>query len=358
MLKYLEVKNNLKVFISSLSPGDRLPGRVELCSLFNTTRVTLDKAINELEKEGLLTSRKGSGTYIPRFEEQSITGILNWCVIVPNISEKIYSELVSGIESVAHKHGANIILCNSDNDIQKQNAYIQRLLGSGVSGFIMVPVIMNDPSENALIYNNLLLSNVPFVFCNRSIEGVKAPIVTSNDFYGGYIATKHLISKGYKHIAFISERTYRTSMDRCQGYLSALLENGFEINRDLIVMPNTIKTNNYLMRTQSLLDEKKIDAAFCFNDSIAITIAEEIEKRGMMLSSDIGIIGYDNIESARGNIPLISSVTYKSKEIGMKAASILYNMCNSISFDSDFNYYLFMPEIVDRGSCNGKDTIS
>ena len=356
MLRYLEIKKQLMDMVSTMEPGQRLPDRPSLCRMLDTTRTTVDKAIKELVEQDILSSRKGSGTYVVGALDGAVEDAVNWCVIIPDITESIYSSLVNGIESVAQAHNANVILCNSGNDSGRQEKNIRRLLVSGVAGFIIVPVIANDPVENYQLYSSLIRSDVPFIFCNRSVDGVSAPVVTSNDFYGGYIATKHLISKGYRNIAFLARQKYRTSMDRCQGYLGALLECGLDIDRRLIVIPER-SGQEIDCRAEfiSLLEEKagQVDAVFCFNDDIAVKAMEAVKHAGLKVSDQVGVIGYDDTEICNSQHPRLSSVLYKSEQIGEKAAELLYELCSGKPKSSRFEYYLFQPEIAERESCRG-----
>lgn len=355
MLRYLEIKKALLEMTSSMEPGKKLPDRTILCKTLDTSRTTLDKAIRELTEQGILRSKKGSGTYVVGALDGTVENAENWCVIIPNIMDSIYSGLVKGISNVAQKHNANVILCNSDNDSGKQEQNIKRLLVSGVAGFLIVPVIANSPFENSRLYSSLIKSDVPFIFCNRSVDGVSAPVVTSNDFYGGYIATKHLISKGYRHISFVAKYKYRTSMDRCQGYIAALLENGIPVNRRLIVVPadgNKLDCRSEMLRLLTDPNET-VDAVFCFNDDVAIKVMETIKKSGRKISDEIGVIGYDNSTACDTQDPKLTSISYKNEEIGEKAASLLYDLCHGKPRSSEFEYYLFQPEIVERASCLG-----
>lgn len=97
-------------------------------------------------------------------------------------------------------------------------------------------MVARNVLENIGLYRSLCRSQIPFVFCNRDVEGICAPIVKSNDYYGGYIATGHLLQRGYQHIAFIARQRYRTSIDRCQGYISALLQWNVPIDRQKILL--------------------------------------------------------------------------------------------------------------------------
>lgn len=354
MLRYKEIKKALLHEIADLKPGNRLPARPELCKNLDTTRVTLDKAIKELEQEGYLKSRNGSGTYVVGMLDSADNTAKSWGVILPNVMDEIYPGLLRGAENVAQKYGINIIICNTDNDPNKQEQYVKRLVLSGVMGIIIVPIVSNDIRENFRLYNQLTDTRIPFVFCNRSVEGISVPVVTSNDFYGGYIAVKHLIRQGYRHIAFLSELKYKTSIDRCQGYLSALIEHEIPVNRRLLLFGQEGKTqmNGYEEMNLLLDSREKVDAVFCFNDRIAQGCYRSITEHGLKVSDDIGVIAYDNTSICEMLSPRMSSVSYKNVEIGEKAAELLWKM-NTHQFLSGFEYYLFQPSIVVRDSCLG-----
>lgn len=348
MLRYKEIKQALLQEISKYMPGERLPSRPVLCQKLDTTRTTLDKAIRELEEEGFLTSRNGSGTYVVGLTDGGISPVGTWGVIVPNVMDAVYPGLVRGAENVAQRYGINIIICNSDNDPDKQEQYVKRLLCSGVSGMIIVPVVSNDIRVNFRLYNQLASARTPFVFCNRSVEGINVPTITSNDFYGGYIATKHLISRGYRNIAYLARLKYKTSIDRCQGYLSMLMEENIPINRRLIRFDSDIA-----QATEELLQsENHVDAIFCFNDQVAEDSVHVIQRHGLAISDDIGIIGYDNTDICNRLSVSLTSVSYKNYEIGERAAELLWDILNKESLPA-FEYYLFQPAIVERDSCRG-----
>lgn len=355
MLRYKEIKNLLLQEIASLSPGDKLLSRPKLCKKLDTTRATLDKAIKELEAEGYLSSKDGSGTYLVELFDKSPHVANNWGIIVPDVMYSIYSGLVRGAEDIAQQHDINIIICNSDNQPEKQEQYIKRLLLSGVSGIILVPVISNSIRENFHLYNQLANIKTPFVFCNRSVEGIHVPVITSNDFYGGYIATKHLIAKGYRHIAYISGKKYVTSTERCQGYLSALIEAGIEVNRKHIVFSDDEGQyeTGYDLLHRLLEMDMPLDAAFCFNDKIASGCYGTLNEKQITISDEFGIISYDNTDICLKLEPKLTSVSYKNVEIGTKAAEILWKMITK-QYVPDFEYYLLHPDLIIRESCLGK----
>ena len=353
MLRYKEIKSMLIKDISQLNSLGRLPSRLALCKKYDTSRTTIDKAIKELEAEGVVFCKDGSGTYVTMPEGYDITKPSNWGIIVPNVCEDIYAGLVRGVEDIAQQCNTNMILCNFDYDPAKQELYIHRLILTGVSGIIIVPVILKNTMETHKLYSILTDAKKPVVFCNMEVPGINAPVVMSNGFYGGYIATKHLIKKGYRKIAYIMKYRYRTSDERCQGYMAALLEHGFDIDRDLIIVDesNSDMPEGYCAM-QTLLAKKSVDAVFCFNDIVARGIYKAIQETELRISDDIGIIGYDNSECCMRLSPKMTSISYRSFEIGKMAAELLQKQIEGYSITS-FPYYLFQPEIVERESCMG-----
>lgn len=355
MLRYLEIEQILRQMIADMEPGERLPSRNVLIRKLETTRMTLDKALSKLQNENIVISKKGSGTFVASTLQGALPEVENWGVMVPTMAESIYNGLISGIESFARQKGVNLVLCTSDNSKDVQEYNIGRLMNSVVRGFIIVPVISNNIEDNYHAYRKLINSQIPFVFCNRPVEGIDVPAVVSNDFYGSYIATRHLIQKGYRHIAYIAKLRHSTAINRFQGYACALQENGLVLNTDLVRMESGVADEDvYRVCREILTCGQKVDAVFCFNDYVALQAYRCVRDLGMRISDDIGIIGYDNIEDGAALNPPLTSISYKNREIGVKAAEVLWSLLHEKGKRKRFEYYLFQPEIVENGSCLGK----
>jgi DNA-binding LacI/PurR family transcriptional regulator len=355
MLRYKEIKNMLLAEIAKLKSNDRLPSRPELCKRLDTAKATLDKAINELVKEGVLCSKNGSGTYVVGDNDELPIHAGNWGVIVHDVTEGFYAKIVRGVENVAQSYGINVILCNSDSNFEKQEQYIKRLVHSGVSGFIIVPVLSRDLRENFCLYSQLIELKVPFVFCsNRITEGINAPVVVSNDFYGGYVATKHLLEKGYRNIAYISDQKIRTSIDRCQGYITALMENRIKVNPNIITIEHQSQWEQcgYQVMQQLTVSGQMVDAVFCLNDKVAQGVYRALAEAGLKVSDDIGVMGYDNYDTCEKLTPALTTVDFENLEMGTKAAEVLYKKIHKENLPN-FQFYLVQPELVVRESCLG-----
>ena len=157
----------------------------------------------------------------------------------------------------------------------------------GVHGIVITPAITDEPVMKS--FEVLKEKNIPFVFCNRGVAGVRAPRVISNNYYGAYIATKHLISLGYKRIAFIAKPVfYSVSEQRYQGYLGALHEAGLPIDSDYVFFENEIRKENagYESGLHLLKKTPAPDAILCFNDEIAKGVYFAAEAEGRKVGVD------------------------------------------------------------------------
>lgn len=360
MSKYRSFKEKILLEMSNLQAYTKMPSRPALSRKYNLSRATVDKAFRELVADGLLYTVKGSGTFIaPDASGGKLSnkgGVANWGVIVPNIMYDICPVFLRGIEDYTQQYDINIIICNTDNDVLKERDHLMRLARSGIAGVIIIPAIsgLNEPSG----FQELKTRRIPFVFCNRGLDSMgETPLITSNDFYGGYIATKHLIERGYRNIGFISRYRYRTSMNRFYGYAAALQESCLPINRSIISTQNN-GTDSTLMDiiVKMLTADEPPDAFFCHNDEIACCTYNAVLAVGKRVSKDVGIVGYDNTTVCETLDTKLTSVSFKSYEIGSKAAQILQNMILGRPL-AGANVFMFQPELVDRSSSLGPSTL-
>lgn len=351
------LKEILSQDLQTMQPHARMPSRNYLCRKYTLSRATVDKALKALTHDGLLYAIRGSGTFVSARTEMPSGGVMSWGVVVPNIMDDICPVFLRGIEDYAQKLSVNIVICNTDNDPEKEAEYLRRLANSGVQGLIVIPTIHG--TGNAAPFRQLESRRISFVFCNRTMDAMDhIPFVASNDFFGGYIATKHLIAVGYRHIGFVSRHRYRTSMNRFYGYTAALLEAGLFIDRAIVVAELKQDDDAYMQQRVAamLRAEQPPDAFFCHNDAVAQRICRALTQNGKQISDDVGVIGYDNTSLCESMATKLSSVAFKNYEMGSKAAEILNDLIGGKQLVG-FNTFVFQPELVLRGSCLGPRTI-
>lgn len=201
-------KLEIKKLILSSKEGSRIPSRNFLSRKYQVARNTIDKAITELEQEGYLNSVKGSGTYVTgRFSRN-----INIGVILPSLMGDVYPQFISGIEDYATANHINVVLLSSESIPEKQKRNVYQMIEMEADGCIIIPIINSEMSFETL--DLLKKKKIPFVLCNRSIDGLITPFVGTNNHYGAYMATKHLIDEGCRRhfLIFHKENILRLSV--------------------------------------------------------------------------------------------------------------------------------------------------
>ena len=294
---YAQVKEHLMKLIQNMSPNEKLPSRKVLCQELQVGKITIDRAISEMIGEGFLYAQNGSGTYVAELKENRGTepGTVTWGVIVPHTETFLFPQLINGLSDVAVQHNINLILCDTDENYRKEETYIASLIRTKVNGIIVVPSL-NESATYPSAYHSLTTEGIPFVLCNRDIRGVNAPVVKSNHYYGGYIATKHLLEHGYQKIAFVSQKQYNIVDERYSGYISALEEANLPINSEYIFIHDSFDEQAAAASaTNKILKLKhRPDAIFCFNDYIASLIYDKLTYAGVRIPDDISLVSCVN----------------------------------------------------------------
>ena len=328
-LLYKEIKQAMLEMAARSKPHSRLPSRKRLCDQFQVTRTTVDRAVSELVREGYLYSLNGSGTFVAD-RATNVLALshegLSMAVLLPNIMHDTYPGILRGIEDAMQAYGVSVTLCNTDNDFDKQESYIQRLLRSRISGVIIIPAVDGDASGNERLNALLGDQDLPVVFCNRRVPGLQRPLVTSNDYYGGLIAVRHLLERGCRRVAFLASEPYQVTNARYQGYQAAHWMAGLEPEKELTVIvdaTNCPETGSEGMRQLLPLEP---DAVFCFNDRLALGAMDVMMKEGIRCGEDMALAGYDNTSMCEAVYPHLTSVSYEEYENGKRAAVMLMEM--------------------------------
>ncbi|HHY81894.1 MAG TPA: substrate-binding domain-containing protein [Clostridiales bacterium] len=349
---YQSIKEKIKNDTKDLKPGSRIPSRVELIKQYNVTHTTIEKAISELIGEGYLYTLEGSGTFIAKKEDKSKEiSIQTWGLIIPNILTDTYPGILRGVEDFAHEKDINIVVCNTDHDIAKQDHYIRKLVSTKVNGIIIVPAIYSSSAD----FQYLVSKKIPFVFCNRGVWNINAPQILSNNYYGSYLATKHLINIGYKNIAFLSYPYYSHTVARYQGYLAALYEHNMPIHDELVIFESSFDdpSTGYESGKQLFSYEIKPDAVVCCNDSIAKGLYKAVAELGLVVGKDLGVIGYDDSTICEMLPVKLTSIYYPKYETGYTAAQVLWKLVNGEKINKNYTKIL-KPELRIRESCGYK----
>ncbi|MGN6469529.1 MAG: LacI family DNA-binding transcriptional regulator [Rhizobiaceae bacterium] len=266
-------------------------------------------------------------------------------VVVHDIMNPFYAEILRSIESELDRGRQTFLLCNHYDDLEKQRTFVDTLLQLGADGVIMSPAIGTPKEDIALAEGN----GLPAVLIARSVEGADVPVFRGDDAYGIGLATNHLISLGHRRIAMIggADNT-STGRDRYHGYVVAMRKAGLAIRPDWRLSGPRTKQAGFEAAQQFLALKDKPTAAVCWNDLVAIGLMNGIARAGMVTGVDISVTGYDDLEEAAIATPALTTVWNGQREVGRRAARALLDRLGGIEVHG--GQELIRPELHVRQS--------
>ena len=277
----------------------------------DTTRQKVLQAVEELSYRPNAVARN------LRLQSTKTIGL-----IIPDTCNTYFAEVSEGIESFAYEQDYMVVFCNSDYKLERELSYIDHLYAERVAGIIIIPATSSKKSLTAL-----LKYNIPTVSLDRAAKGVKVPSVVANNFRGGYLATRHLISLGHEKIGCISRPVALShATQRMNGYLAALKDAGISHN------PSWLALGGYRMENGKKAMNKLLDldapptAVFCYNDMMAIGALRGVHERGLCVPEDISIIGFDDIIEAAFTCPALTTIHQDKYEMGRKGMKLLLKL--------------------------------
>ena len=240
-------------------------------------------------------------------------------IIVGNVLSQFYSVIAKSVEDTANKYGYNVILCNGDEDPEKELNYLRVLKSNRVDGIILTPT-----GKNSTYIKHLIDSGTRVVLLDRFIEGVKCDAVLVDNIVGADKAVKHLIEQGYRKIGIVNGYLDRTTgAERLEGYLNALREARIAKDSSLIKIGNFKKEAGKKLTQQLLEQPNKPEAIFVTNIDMSIGALIAIKEMNLKIPEDIGIVCFDDSEWMSIFEPPITVIRQPVYQLGSLACELL-----------------------------------
>ena len=239
-------------------------------------------------------------------------------LLVPNSLNPYFAELARGIEDYCERNGYCVILCNSDDDPDKQRSYLRVLLEKRIDGLIVA-----SAGGDSGLAEGLSCVRTPMVIVDRGLEGVDADLVRIDHEYGAYLATRHLLELGHRDIATISgPATTSVAQMRLAGFCRALKDAGIEVPRERMLESDFTSTGGY-NAAATLLERNPPSAIFAANDMIGIGVLRAAAERNVRVPTELSVIGFDDIQMSRYVYPALTTVGQSILQLGEMAAEVL-----------------------------------
>lgn len=266
-------------------------------------------------------------------------------IIVPDISNQFYPEIVRGAEDVANIYNYNIILCNADLDPEKEMEYLNVLREKMVDG-----VIYMSNSLEPQIIELMKKLQMSIVLVETTEKDKMFPSVTIDNEKAAFDAVEYLIKKGNKRIAYIGSHAdaENAGARRFDGYKLALQENNLSFDESLVHF-GSLKAQDGHEGVLHILEKGKFDAVFCSGDEVAMGAINALREKGISVPEEVDVMGFDNIYAASIFYPKLTTIAQPMYDMGSVGMRMLIKIINKQKLDLE--HYVLPHELVERDSC-------
>lgn len=267
-------------------------------------------------------------------------------LIIPDIQNSFYSNIVRGVEDVAYSHNYAVILCNSDEDPEKEKFYLEVLRSESVDGIIFPPI---HPESD--VVDDLIKGGLPLVCVDRRLKDESIDTVVLDNRIGAYQVTNYLLGLGHRKIGLItSSGNFSSFRERQAGYEEALSEHGIVIDQTMIGYGDQRSTESGKQLALKLLNKKdRPTALFVTNNLFLLGALETVHEMGLRIPDDLSIVGFDDMPWARSFYPPLTVVAQPGYEMGRQAATMFFKRIDNPDLKPAVS--VLEPRLILRNSC-------
>ena len=298
------------------------------------TKLRVEEAIKELGYRPNIVARS---------LKQKSTSTIG--VIVANILHNFSTQVIRAIEDVCNETGFHIIVCNADDDPEKEKKYIEMLQAKQVDGLIILPT-----GNNVELYKQMVKDRYPIVFVDRLVHDLPITSVLLDNEKAARLAVQHLIDNGYDRIGIVTNvvRNVTPRMERIKGYKKTLEENGIPVDEDLI---KSMDVNGIQAALAGMFTtESAPNAILATNDLTLIEVLKYVKNNQMNIPQDLAVVGIDEVSFAGIYEPAITTVAQPTFEMGKAAAEHLLNKIQHKEEEEEAKVLRFEPRLIVRKS--------
>lgn len=258
-------------------------------------------------------------------------------LILPDITNPFFPELARAVEDVALTYGYTVILCNSDENPEKEKNYIETLKKKYIAGFIVTSNQLDAPH-----YAN---ANVPIVALDRAINE-KIPTVSSNNKEGAIMGTNALLERGCQNILFLrGPAELNPANDRYEGFVEAIQQSNAKYQ--VVTCPFHFAEAQKIVE-QVLKENPKIDGIFASSDVSAAGALKAANLVGIHVPNELQIIGFDGVAMGEMLSPGLTTVAQDVYKMGAIATRVLIKRIENETVEQ--NFYEVPVKLIVRGT--------
>ena len=307
----------------------RLPGELRLCAETGYSRQTVRRALELLEREGLIVRAHGSGTYLA---DSAPVRSGRVAAVLPSVDTYLYPRLLRDAESVLREAGCTLEAYTTGGLVSREREVLTRLLADPPAGLLIEAAKSALPSVNLDLFEQLGRRGVPLVWVYAPLPvPAGAPCFQDDNEGGARQLVRRLRERGHEHVAGIFRSDDRQGHERYLGFAAALLGCGLPLYEERILWFDTRERAEILRGESGLLERFAADlrpctAVVCHNDEIAYALIRCLLRAGQRVPEDTAVVSFDNSHLCTLSPVPITSLAHEKHQMGTAAAKALLCM--------------------------------
>jgi LacI family transcriptional regulator len=271
-------------------------------------------------------------------------------LIVPEIENPFFTTISRGAEDVANAAGYALIVCNTDENEQKQGRYLQALLERKIDGVLLVPCGRHAAEHCRLLTE----AGEPFVCIDRTVSGIATDAVVGDNEGGARQLTRHLLALGHRRIGLLGGNPVDSvSRQRRAGYTLALREAGLRVDAALVREADWSTETSWQVAHSLLALPEPPTALFCTNNLLAVGALRALREAGRRVPDDIALACFEDIELASLIDPWLTVAVQPAFDMGMRATTLLLDRIAG-RLDPPVVHEVLPVRLIVRRSCGSR----
>ena len=266
----------------------------------------------------------------------------NVLIIVPDIENFFFAEMIKGSERILRKNGINVLFGDSSGRINREKSLVNLGMSKIVDGIIVCVPRSDDE------YLKMVSREIPLVVVDRKVRFAEVSHVYLDNWSGAVKAIDYLIGKGHKKIGLIEgPENILANLRRKEGFVSALTKHGIPVNEEYIYVGDfSFEDGRDAFNYFSKLSNPPT-AVFATNDVMALGFIQQAQENNVSIPEDFSIIGFDNILISKLINPQLTTINHPKNDMGEFAA---YTLLRMLGFEIEIPEYTLKNELVERNS--------
>lgn len=242
-----------------------------------------------------------------------------WAAVIPDVHNAFFTSLVEAFEAVAANAGYSVVLCNTQEDPERERRYIATAVSLQMSGVLIAATQVSSETLEPLQQ-----AGIPIVVIDRRIPGFPGACVTVDNISIGRLAGEHLIAQGYRHPLMVSGPVkVPSTSDREIGFRQALADAGVELPGDRILRSNLTGEDVEPMLRDVLSELRETDSVFAANGPLTVGAFLALRESGRRIPQEIGLVGVDDDHWTQMVSPSVTVIAQPTTRLGEMAGQIM-----------------------------------